>query len=112
MINMKQEAATIIFAIIFIAVLGFYLVLNTTEDASMPETAIIADVLDEPTENSQEEIVDVLPQQTLEEEQDVAAGVTDEVDASSFLDSFDSQAIEGEFEDVQAGIDLLNNPLQ
>jgi len=106
---MKQEAAIIIFSVIFIVMFGLYLSLGIVEDAPVRETATVVDALDEPIENSAEDADAASLQQAPEDEQDIAKSI--EVD-TSLLDSFDQQDIEGEFEDVQIGIDLLNNPLQ
>jgi len=110
MTGMKQEAATIIFATIFIIAFVFYLNLGVTKDASIHETATLVDALDEPVENLAEDTDTAPTQPTPEDEQAIAK--SDEIDTSSFLDSFNEQNIEEEFEDIQTGIDLLNNPLQ
>ena len=103
---MNQETVKIILAVIFVAVMLVYI--NVRGEAALPEVndevvMEIADTLENGTEDSTAPPVTTEPEPVAEPEV---------VETPSFLDSFDEDALIGEYDDVQTGIDLLNNPLQ
>ena len=107
---MNQDTVKIILAVIFVAAMFVYI--NVRKEAVLPEVndEVIVETADTP-----ENVVDnepggspVSPVTT-----DPESAVEPEVlRIPSFLDSFDEDTLIGESDDVQAGIDLLNNPLQ
>jgi len=79
-----------------------------------PEPAMVVDLMEnEPIEEVAEatsppvnEEIEVAPVESVDVEEPTATEIP------PFLESFDESALESEFDDVQTGIDLLNNPLQ
>ena len=112
--NMNQQTATIITAVIFAAVFAFYLALPGSGDVVEPETAIVVDVIEEVVNdtpgNGERQEIPTVSEETPEESADDSGSTA--TDTPDFLDSFDEGLLEEEFDDVQTGIDLLNNPLQ
>ena len=112
---MNRQTTTIIFSIIFVFTFTLYLgFLNTKEPAHTEptlKTKITGNVESASVPKSEPgDKTTQTPPESESKNKDLQASTN--TDASSFLDSFDENSLEGESSNVQAGIDLLNNPLQ
>ena len=102
-----KEQTTIIVAILFVLVFSIYLVFYSGESIAPPEPEMVTEVLDIPVGDDTETELSGEEFDALNDAEMQTAPETPD-----FLDSFDEGALEEEFDDVQSGIDLLNNPLQ
>ena len=108
--TLNQQTATISFAIIFMVAIFFYADTRTKENViAEPEaTTSVAEISDGFVTSDIENIPTPEPE-SVDIENTPAPDVTE---TPPFLDSLDEDALGKEFENIQAGIDLLNNPLR
>ena len=109
---MNQQTATISFAIIFLVVFGLYFKFFIAENSKTPTSTAITEVVSE--EESVPEFIDVTPDVIFEEDNSSATSQesTSSEEQPPAFDSFNEDALGKEFDDIQTGIDLLNNPLR
>ena len=107
---MNQDTVKIILAVVFVAAMFVYINIygtgNSTEMTNEDQIKTMDTVEDEVMNEAD---IPLAPPVIREIEPSTDS---DEAEIPSFLDSFDENALESEFDDVQTGIDLLNNPLQ
>ena len=110
--TMNQQTATISFAIIFFLVLGLYLAFFGAENPEVSSPTVITEVSDEeePLPKFTGDVPEIIPER--DEEGATAPEPVNTGTPPPIFDSFDEEALGEEFDDIQAGIDLLNNPLR
>lgn len=110
--TMSQQTATISFTIIFFLAFGLYFRFFVTEKPEVPEPTVITEVSNE--KESLPEFTGDAPEVISEKDegdvtvQEPAATAT----PPPVFDSFNEDALGKEFDNIQTGIDLLNNPLR
>lgn len=105
---MSKENIQIVAAVVFVFLLIFYFPRVITEDTVIPEPETAVEPV---TEDSAEKAA--APPAAKGEGDVTESDSQDEEDKTpDFLDSFDEGVLGKESDDIQSGLDLLNNPLQ
>ena len=107
---MKEDTVKIILSVVFVIAMFLYINLVGIESSTDVANEEQIDAMDT-VENEVMNEPDILLAPPIINEINPDTDLSG-VEIPSFLDSFNEDALEGEFDDVQAGIDLLNNPLQ
>lgn len=108
---MDQEKAVTIFSVIFLAAILVYVNLPPSVEVETGQSASVVDAIPDVISNFT--IDEPEPTEINEASETSGPTETDQGNEELFdLDSLDEDALEGEFQDIQSGIDLLNNPLQ
>jgi len=112
--NMNQQTAIIAFSVIFVFSVIFYANLDNQGEVAPSEPAMVVDLIEDGTVG---DVSGDIPPATnevinIEPEEPVVTEESTDTETPPILEAFDDNALEGEFDDIQTGIDLLNNPLQ
>lgn len=113
--TMSQQTATIIFSVIFLIAFGVYVNLVPVHEPVSEQSAGIIEIDAEEEETLEEPESPSTNEAPVAEEVEIengGAGAEPADNETPSFSSFDETELESEFEDIQAGIDLLNNPLR